>query len=138
MFILKTKLPCILQFLYLFFFLLGEREFQRFNGLPVTGKLDQPTRAKMRQPRCGFPDVIRPENGFTSGKSTSSRGRNRSRNRNRNRSRLRNRAEELTAQSFYVPGIKSGPKFKYTDNHVYNHRAFGKKGNTFFSMPYAY
>ncbi|XP_064612415.1 matrix metalloproteinase-19-like [Liolophura sinensis] len=82
------------------------REFQRFNGLSVTGNLDRQTLAKMRQPRCGFPDVIRPEGGSTFGTSTNGRNRNRSRNRNRNRSRPRNRAEELTAQSFYVPGHK--------------------------------
>ena len=33
------------------------KEFQRFNGLPITGQLDDATHALMSQPRCGFPDV---------------------------------------------------------------------------------
>ena len=33
------------------------KEFQRFNGLTITGQLDDATRALMTQPRCGFPDV---------------------------------------------------------------------------------
>lgn len=31
--------------------------FQQFNGLAVTGDLDQPTLDLMSRPRCGFPDV---------------------------------------------------------------------------------
>jgi hypothetical protein len=31
--------------------------FQRFNGLPVTGVLDEATLAKINAPRCGFPDL---------------------------------------------------------------------------------
>ncbi len=31
--------------------------FQQFNGLPVTGKLDEATLELMNKPRCGFPDV---------------------------------------------------------------------------------
>ena len=34
------------------------KRFQEFNHLEVTGKLDGATRAKMSQPRCGFPDVV--------------------------------------------------------------------------------
>jgi hypothetical protein len=33
------------------------RNFQQFNGLPMTGVLDQATVAHMGQPRCGFPDI---------------------------------------------------------------------------------
>lgn len=33
------------------------RAFQEWVGLPVTGKLDEPTLAFMEQPRCGFPDI---------------------------------------------------------------------------------
>ena len=36
------------------------REFQAMSALPVTGRLDAQTVARMRQPRCGYPDVIRP------------------------------------------------------------------------------
>lgn len=32
-------------------------EFQRFNNLEVTGKLNSETLALMKQPRCGFPDT---------------------------------------------------------------------------------
>ena len=34
------------------------KRFQEFNHLEVTGKLDEATRAKMSQPRCGFPDAV--------------------------------------------------------------------------------
>jgi predicted Zn-dependent protease len=34
-------------------------DYQRFHGLPITGKLDQATVAEMSKPRCGFPDVPR-------------------------------------------------------------------------------
>jgi hypothetical protein len=34
------------------------KKFQEFNHLEVTGKLDAATRSKLRQPRCGFPDVV--------------------------------------------------------------------------------
>src|SRR4051812_37600668 len=33
------------------------QQYQRFNGLPPTGELDDPTVAHMSMPRCGFPDV---------------------------------------------------------------------------------
>ncbi len=33
------------------------RNYQKFNGLPVTGQLDEATVAQMSMPRCGFPDV---------------------------------------------------------------------------------
>ncbi|MBD0272213.1 MAG: matrixin family metalloprotease [Acetobacteraceae bacterium] len=35
----------------------GLKRFQRFNGLPQTGELDQPTLDLMARPRCGFPDA---------------------------------------------------------------------------------
>lgn len=35
------------------------REFQRMAGLPVTGTLDEATKAKMSEPRCGNADVAR-------------------------------------------------------------------------------
>ncbi|GAB1608100.1 hypothetical protein Ahia01_001094200 [Argonauta hians] len=34
------------------------RQFQDFNGLEVTGIADEATLAKMRGPRCGFPDIV--------------------------------------------------------------------------------
>lgn len=43
------------------------RSYQAFNGLPVTGELDQATIAQMGQPRCGFPDLP------TAGDGTSAR-----------------------------------------------------------------
>jgi peptidoglycan hydrolase-like protein with peptidoglycan-binding domain len=33
------------------------QNFQKFNGLPMTGVLDNATTAHMSQPRCGFPDI---------------------------------------------------------------------------------
>jgi len=35
---------------------LAVKAFQHFNGLPVTGALDESTKDLMEQPRCGFPD----------------------------------------------------------------------------------
>lgn len=36
-------------------------QYQELNRLHVTGSLDDQTLARMRRPRCAFPDVIRPE-----------------------------------------------------------------------------
>ncbi|KAF5292712.1 hypothetical protein FQR65_LT11180 [Abscondita terminalis] len=33
------------------------RELQEFGGLPITGKLDEKTKALLRTPRCGVPDI---------------------------------------------------------------------------------
>lgn len=35
------------------------REFQKYAGLPVTGRLDKATSAKMESKRCGLPDKQR-------------------------------------------------------------------------------
>ena len=45
----------------------GERDksieaFQKFANLPVTGKFDQATLNKMKQPRCGVPDIVAEKN----------------------------------------------------------------------------
>lgn len=37
------------------------KRFQDFAGLPVTGKLNNPTIEQMEKPRCGFPDVTTKE-----------------------------------------------------------------------------
>lgn len=36
------------------------REFQKMTGLPITGELNKQTINKMKSPRCGFRDVLRP------------------------------------------------------------------------------
>ncbi|XP_063423507.1 matrilysin-like [Mytilus trossulus] len=36
------------------------REFQKMTGIPITGKVDKETVTKMKSPRCGFQDVLRP------------------------------------------------------------------------------
>jgi hypothetical protein len=36
------------------------REFQKMTGLPVTGELNKQTIKKMKSPRCGVRDVLRP------------------------------------------------------------------------------
>jgi peptidoglycan hydrolase-like protein with peptidoglycan-binding domain len=33
------------------------KNFQRFAGLPETGKVDEATVRQMKKPRCGMPDV---------------------------------------------------------------------------------
>lgn len=37
-----------------------DREFQKMTGLPITGELNKQTINKMKSPRCGFRDVLRP------------------------------------------------------------------------------
>lgn len=37
----------------------GLRAYQAFNGIPVTGLLDEATVTDMEGPRCGFPDILR-------------------------------------------------------------------------------
>ncbi len=37
------------------------KNYQAFFKLPVTGVVDEATHAKMREPRCGFPDIPSPE-----------------------------------------------------------------------------
>ena len=39
---------------------LYSREFQQMAGLHVTGELNKATIRKMKMPRCGLPDVIKP------------------------------------------------------------------------------
>ena len=50
------------------------KKYQRFHGLPATGKLDNATRAVMSLPRCGLPDPQGPQvqsaSTSTSGSST--------------------------------------------------------------------
>jgi len=36
---------------------LALKNFQRFQGLPISGMLDDATIAQMSKPRCGFPDI---------------------------------------------------------------------------------
>ncbi|KAL8604575.1 hypothetical protein ACOMHN_013355 [Nucella lapillus] len=67
------------------------KEFQRFNGLRITGRLDNSTIWKMKQPRCGLPDVIKP----------SERAEDPRRGRERNRRPNPNKPVE-----YYAPGYK--------------------------------
>ncbi|KAK7088058.1 matrix metalloproteinase-19-like [Littorina saxatilis] len=74
------------------------REFQRFNGLRATGRLNRETIRKMKQPRCGLPDVVKPGQraaGLTNGNR---RGGNRGRN--------GRRPDQNQPSSFYAPGYK--------------------------------
>ena len=36
------------------------REFQQYAGLAMTGHLDKASVEKMKEPRCGMPDVVKP------------------------------------------------------------------------------
>ena len=47
---LNIKLPSCFHF----------REFQEMAGLRITGELNKATVRKMKSPRCGLPDVIKP------------------------------------------------------------------------------
>ncbi|XP_076434785.1 matrix metalloproteinase-19-like [Babylonia areolata] len=64
------------------------KEFQRFNGLRVTGRLNRPTIRKMQQPRCGLPDMVKP--GERPARLRGGRARN----------------NALNPQAFYAPGYK--------------------------------
>ena len=42
----------------------GIKKFQRFFGLPVTGRLDEATVEEMSKPRCGVPDLNAGDEGM--------------------------------------------------------------------------
>ena len=47
------------------------REFQEMAGLQVTGELNKATIRKMKMPRCGLPDVIKPRDRIAPDAETS-------------------------------------------------------------------